>query len=311
MNTVDLAFDRSGVPMGVPIEPREALSGYLQAIVGREPPASLLELRPMLAGGGAAPERAFLPVGELGEVERRVQALAPTRHVYVGVAPRTRPEGHAGAVTRCWVLWIDADTEAALDRLRSFAPSPGLVVRSGSGGAHAYWPLHEPLAPGHAQRANRRLALALGADMQATDAARILRPPGTLNHKATPPRPVVCTRLEPVRFTAAEVVGRLPDSAHYRRPARSQRPPLRHGAAHPERILDRLARTVASAQHGNRNSSLFWASCRALEHVASGDLDEHQALDALATAALEAGLGGDEIKATIRSAFVQRRREAA
>jgi RepB DNA-primase from phage plasmid len=161
-----------------------ALRAYLAVLAGGEPSSSLLELRPMFRDGGAAPERTFVPVAELDRVERRARALANVRNVYVGVAPRTRPEGHAGAVERVWTLWADVDTEDALARLQAFRPAPGIVVCSGSG-AHAYWPMLEPLTPVQAQRANRRLALALGADMAATDAARILRPPGTLNHKST------------------------------------------------------------------------------------------------------------------------------
>jgi hypothetical protein len=281
--------------------PRDALHGYLEALVGDEPGESLLELRPMLPGGGAAPERCWVPVGNLAEVERCVRLLAPVRHVYIGVAPRVRRSGTADAVERCWVLWADLDTEDAIERLRVFRPLPSIVVRSGSGGAHAYWPMSEPLPPTWAQRANRRLALALGADMNATDAARILRPPGTLNHKPTPPAPVVCTRLEPIMFTAAEVVGRLPDSNHYRRSVRRQRLACQ-GPRSSERVLEGLARTVAEAREGGRNAALYWAACRAFEHVAAGEFDERHALDELSMAALATGLGGGEIRATIGSA---------
>ena len=48
----------------------------------------------------------------------------------------------------------------------------------------------EPAAPDEAERANRRPAHKLGADMSATDAARILRPPGTSNFKGPAPQPV-------------------------------------------------------------------------------------------------------------------------
>jgi hypothetical protein len=281
--------------------PRDALHGYLEAITGDEPGQSMLEVRPMLLGGGAAPERCWVPVDQLAEVERCVRLLAPQRQVYLGVAPRVRRAGTADAVERVWTLWADLDTEDAIKRLRTFRPLPSIVVRSGSGGAHAYWPLSEPLPPAWAQRANRRLALGLAADINATDAARILRPPGTLNHKRTPPVPVVCTRLEPVTFTAAEVVGRLPDSHHYRRSVRRRRLACQ-GARHPERVLEGLARTVAEAREGGRNAALYWAACRAFEHVAAGELDERHALDELSMAALATGLGGGEIRATIGSA---------
>jgi hypothetical protein len=286
-----------------------ALGRYLEAIVGREPLTSLLEIRSRrLAGRGM--EQVFVPVGELDRAGRAIVSRGQFSDTYVGVAPRTRPEGHVGAVDQVWVLWADIDSERGLERLRSFTPPPSIVVRSGSGGAHAYWPLSEPLSPVHVQRGNRRLALALDGDPKATDGARILRPPQTRNFKHSPAREVVCTRLEPVRFNPSEVVGHLPDTPHYSRPPRRACKPLRRGVAHPERVLDGLARTVAQAKVGNRNASLYWSVCRALEHADAGALDEGAALDTLSMAALDAGLSGDEIKATIGSARRTTRRAA-
>lgn len=85
-----------------------------------------------------------------------------------------------------------------------------MVIASGNG-QHAYWSLSSPVGPDEAEAANRRLAHVLGADMQATDAARILRPPGSFNHKSNPPTPVAVERLEPEVFTLEQVVGKLPD----------------------------------------------------------------------------------------------------
>lgn len=289
--------------------PREALRCYLAAIIGREPSASLVEIRSRrLAGRGMS--QMFVPVGEVDRAARAILNRGQSSDAFVGVAPRVRPEGHAGAVDHVWALWADLDSEEGVDRLRAFRPLPAIVVRSGSGGAHAYWPLSEPLSPAHAQRANRRLALALDGDPKATDAARILRPPGTFNFKHSPAREVVCTRLEPVWFTPSEVVGKLPDSSHYTRPPRKLRLPLGHDAPRPERVLDGLCRAVAQAAVGNRNASLYWGVCRALEHADAGALDEGAALDALSMAALDTGLSGDEIKATIGSAQRTTRRAA-
>jgi RepB DNA-primase from phage plasmid len=300
------------------VRARDALRGYLQALIGREPPSSMIELRPMYPDGGPAPGRAWVPVRELAEVERRIRELAPRLNVYVGAAPRTRREGRAGAVSRVWTLWADLDGEASLERLRGFEPPPSIVLDTGSEGhGLAVWPLREPLAPAHAHRANRRLVIALGADPNASDPARILRPPATLNHKHSPPREVRCMRLDTVRFTAAEVVGRLPDSHHCRRPPGRLRPTATgHDARRPERVLEGLVRTVEQARPptdgrpGDRNAALFWALCRAVEHVDAGELDEREALDALSMTALEAGLGRDEIRATIRSAQRTGRRAA-
>ncbi len=72
------------------------------------------------------------------------------------------------------------------------------------------------------EQGNKRLALALAADPAATDAARILRPPGTFNHKPErmidgKPAPVCLRALRDERYPWDEVVGALPDPNEPRR----------------------------------------------------------------------------------------------
>ena len=65
-----------------------------------------------------------------------------------------------------------------------------MIVKSG-GGAHFYWCLAEPATVEEFDLVvdvNLRIAALLGGDQNATDAARILRPPGTYNRKYQPPR---------------------------------------------------------------------------------------------------------------------------
>ena len=56
------------------------------------------------------------------------------------------------------VSWVDIDDPAHLADLRSFPHRPHAVVASGSGGAHAYWLLAEPLSGARGESLNRRLA---------------------------------------------------------------------------------------------------------------------------------------------------------
>jgi hypothetical protein len=66
--------------------------------------------------------------------------------------------------------------------------APTAIVASGTGNnVHAYWRLAEPVDPATAEELNGALAAALGADPVVRDAARILRLPGTFNHKHDPP----------------------------------------------------------------------------------------------------------------------------
>jgi hypothetical protein len=275
-----------------------ALRLQLAAIAGNEPAASFIEIRPLGRDGRpAVRERTFVPVRSLRRAADRCMELAARFNVFVGAAPRVCEDGTAAAVERVWTLWADCDDADALARLRDFRPLPSIVIRTGSDdSAHAYWPLREPLQACWAVRANRRIANALGSDIAATDAARILRPAGTLNHKHKPPRDVICTRLELDVFTFAEVAGNLPDDHAYAPNADALRA---RGGGSPAGTLGALARVVRAASVGNRNRALFWAACRVRDHADKFDAGE--ARQALCDAAIAAGLSEDEALRTIRS----------
>lgn len=108
-------------------------------------------------------------------------------------------EGVAGLA----VAWVDIDDPARLAELGRFPHRPHAVVASGSGGAHAYWLLSEEVPAAHGESLNRRLAAALGGDPVSANRGRILRVPGSLNHKTSgpgrPPRVCTLTTYEPSR----------------------------------------------------------------------------------------------------------------
>jgi hypothetical protein len=80
-----------------------------------------------------------------------------------------------------------------------------------------------------------------------------------------------------------------------------------HGAAHAQARLQGIIGRLLAAQPGERNRLLFWASLRAGELVADGDLDARTATEALTSAATHIGLTGEDgpraVAATIRSGF--------
>lgn len=80
-----------------------------------------------------------------------------------------------------------------------------------------------------------------------------------------------------------------------------------HGGAHAHARLQGLIRRLLAARRGERNQLLFWASLRAGELVADGDLDARAAARALTAAATQIGLAGEDgqraVAATIRSGF--------
>lgn len=193
--------------MTVEIDQRHALRLQLAMIAGNEPPASFIEIRAL------RPERqAFVPVGDITRAADTVLDVGAHQDVYIGAAPRTARRGTKAAIERVWAIWCDCDTPSAVRALAAVRPLPTMVIRSGTlGHRHAWWALSAPLSPDQARAANRKLAHTLGADMASTDAARIMRAPGTLNWKHDPPPPVTCTRLELDVHTADQVVGDLPE----------------------------------------------------------------------------------------------------
>lgn len=80
-------------------------------------------------------------------------------------------------------------------------------------------------------------------------------------------------------------------------------PPRRRGGHTPGR-LQGLARSVAAASEGQRNSTLHWAACRGGELIAGG-AESAVVADELLHAARSVGLSQREALATIRSGFAK------
>lgn len=191
------------------------MSRYLAALFAEARPATLVEVR-WRAGDGM--RQRFVPAADLGGVAREIAGLAAIYDVYVGVLPRWRSGGRrADVVGDGRTVWVDLDRPDALRVLEAVKPVPVLVVASGGAGhAHAYWGLRRAVPPRVIERANARLAFALGGDLRAWDAARILRPPGTVNRK----NGTAVELLHDAASTASlgELVGGLSDPPGWRLP---------------------------------------------------------------------------------------------
>ena len=154
---------------------------YLDVLFGRARPSTLVEVRWRTRSGM---NRRFVTVDERARIERIIHARAAATDVYVGVLPRWRHAGgRAAIVGDCRTVWVDLDSDAAARALEPVEPEPSAIVMTSYGHLHAYWSLVRAVPPAVIERANRRLAWALWGDLASNDAARILRPPATLNHR--------------------------------------------------------------------------------------------------------------------------------
>jgi hypothetical protein len=190
---------------------QDNVGAYLRVLAGHEPEPAFLELRYRVTSDTLAAE--FFPVHDEAALSKAIARRAERTDVYIGCAPRRRRSGTKNDVERVWVLWAECDGAVAASAAADYWPRPAIVIASGSGpNVRAYWPLRDPLSARDAEHANLRLAYALGADRACYDAARILRPPDTWNHKRQPPSPVAALRMEAgVAFDAAHVIERAPD----------------------------------------------------------------------------------------------------
>lgn len=158
-------------------------------------------------------QRYFNPrdVEDLLEMQSHIaQADQGGWDVYYGVLPRMERDGRAESVSAApTVLWADIDAKAmdhggpapapvaqkqeAWYRIAEFVPEPSIIVDSGHG-YHAYWLLSATVDWRFAEATMRAIAEQLGAD-HVYDRPRILRIPGTHNHKDDPPTPVRLMRF--------------------------------------------------------------------------------------------------------------------
>jgi len=196
----------------------DPLATYLDLLFGAEPGGTLAEVRWCLADRPGMGQL-WQPVGRRATAIDSIRSIGAKTDCYVGCAPRTCQYGGRDAVERAHVLWADCDSPEAIAALERFDPSPSMVIRSGSG-RHAYWSIFPPAATAEIERANRRLAHALGADHAATDAARILRPPGTFNLKTGSPVAVEVEHLAVEVYTLEQLAGELADPPSRKRAER-------------------------------------------------------------------------------------------
>lgn len=175
--------------------------------------------------------------------------------------------------------WRRASAEGLVD-------GAGLLVRTPTGGAHAYFPATNSV--------EQRSWHAAGAAVDFRgDGGYIIAPPSRRTIDS------VVRRYE-IADLAAHSAG--PVDAARLRDFLDPRPtlPMRNSDGATGTVdAERLAAWVAGRGEGERNRGLFWAACR----LAENGTPPAEALDALGPAAAQAGLSEREIATTVRSAY--------
>lgn len=185
------------------------LDSYLRMLAG--PPEGhagrWLDVRWREASRRSGISRVFIPATATRCAIPEILTLGERTDVFIGVALHDRKAGNQASVSRSHLAWADIDHPAAQEILDRFPHPPTMTIASGSAGRrHAYWLLKRPVTIQEALAANRMLAAALsvpgvdgtlaGGDLSSgLSAVSMLRPPGTYNHKHTPPAPVEVLQL--------------------------------------------------------------------------------------------------------------------
>jgi hypothetical protein len=198
--------------------------------------------------------------------------VIPTKNRRGADAPSTSVRSHIDSISAINCLFAEfddkdysspADCRAAVDALD---PSPSVVIASG-GGYHCYWLLAKPwrLADDdtrqRAATAQAGWVALMGGDGGAKDLARVLRVPGTFNHKHTPPRPVVFVRCDlDVRYQRSDLLRLIPKDDPAPPTETTGATPTDRATDWAKRKLSDAIRMVATANDGKRHTVLLKAA---------------------------------------------------
>ncbi len=172
-----------------------------------------IEVRALKASSHKSGEQFF--TDSIEDAKTWIENKYKTQDVYVGVLPRfgsikeitNRPpkvkRGTLDDIKGGNWLWADLDAhkielngkDILTYALERFGVPPNIVVSSGSGGIHLYWKIEYIDNNSKIKELNNILADRFGSD-HVGDATRILRVPGTSNHKDLIPNPVELKHLD-------------------------------------------------------------------------------------------------------------------
>lgn len=203
-------------------------------------------------------------------------------------------------------VYCDIDGVDNLDAVDLPLP-PSYIVGSG-GGFHCYWLLDKPFIIGNsesrltqAKHIQRQWVRKIPeADQGVCCLTRILRLPGTLNHKYKPEREVsLLTNNRDARYTIAELD--IPEMVEPKRYTPVERPTPMQAGDEAQRLMQHVHDTIAYSPHGQRNYDCFRMAYLAGRLVGGGYIDGGQAELALISAAQANGVMAEREQDTART----------
>lgn len=203
----------------------------------------------------------FIPLSEIDSIPTILESRKG-KNIYFGVSTRVKRDGTKAGILEIPCLHVDVDFKGisldGIERLlKDFLLKPTFIISSG-GGLHLYFKLKELATRDDIPRIenlNRRLASYFHGDMNATDASRIMRLPGSINYKY-PHRPVVTIEsFHPNRDYDLSDFDFLPETKPVDRPLSS--PIWLSNLTSDHNIEDFLDKAIATAIPGTRNSTGF------------------------------------------------------
>jgi hypothetical protein len=245
-------------------------------------------------------------------------------NTYFGVHPANkkgakteRSKTETITAINCLFAEFDEDKGSTIDAICHLPCMPSILIRSG-GGWHGYWLLREPFVLAtdadreHAKELQAAWVSLVGGDTGAKDLARVLRVPGTLNHKYNPPRLV--------DFTWADfnLIYDLANLEALCKPLEKTKPAVRaqdkgNGRSSSDAGEHWLSQAFLRASIGNRNETGFWLSCQ-LRDAGLGKAEAEKILRDYAAQVPQASgdpYGDREALASVKSAYTGAAREPA
>lgn len=254
----------------------------------------------------------YFPLSDINSVESYVGPLAKNSDVYFGVCPRERDLGEEKRGSESDALCLPAlffdfdlgnehkqqDLPQSYTELEPFINSlpiqPCIIIHSGHG-VHAYWVLREPIYDlPHAKEVlwGWNLYIVQKANEygwkfdNVGELARVLRLPGTLNHKTQPPVEVSYIDTSDAEYDESD----FEDFVIHEEDQDEALVRSKGGFKLPENV-----------QEGERNATLFKFAC-AMRHKGMSEDEIEASLVAINTKRVRPPLPPDEVRSIARSA---------